>query len=376
MTNFKEYQVNFKKNIKMIVTIAILLMLTGGGYLFLEQKQFGALPSGERLARIQHSPNYKDGQFQNLSPTPDLAPDVSYWYILKQYMSKPDGTEPSQTIPSVKIDLKSIQTDKPVVVWFGHSSYFIKIKGKNILVDPVFSGQASPVSFFGKNYKGSNVYNVADFPELDLVLITHDHYDHLDYKTIMQLKDKTKVFYTSLGVGAHLEYWGINANNIKEFDWWQSENLSDSIRITATPARHFSGRKFKRNQSLWASYVLETSDYKLFLGGDSGYDTHFKTIGQRFGSFDLVLLECGQYNTSWPYIHMMPEEVAQAANDLNAKVLMPVHWAKFTLALHPWNEPVKRLLKKTISMNIKTITPQIGEKVILNEVYPDKIWWE
>lgn len=360
----------------MIIFIIIMLTLGGGSYIFLEQKQFGKLPTGARLERIKNSPNYRDGQFQNLSPTADLAPDVSYWYILKQYMNKPADAEPSKEIPSIKTDLKSIKSDKPVVVWFGHSSYFIHINGKNILVDPVFSGQASPVGMFAKNYKGSNVYAVEDFPDLDLVIITHDHYDHLDYKTILKLKDKTKQFYTSLGVGEHLEFWGIDAKNIKEFDWWESAAFDDSIKITATPARHFSGRKFKRNQSLWASYVLETPEYKIFIGGDSGYDTHFKTIGEKMGPFDLALLECGQYNTSWPFIHMMPEEVAQASIDLKTKVLMPVHWSKFTLALHPWNEPIKRLLTKTKELNIQTTTPLIGEPLIVNEKYPSSVWWE
>jgi L-ascorbate metabolism protein UlaG (beta-lactamase superfamily) len=244
------------------------------------------------------------------------------------------------------------------------------------LVDPVFSGNASPVSFFGKNFKGSNEYKISDFPAIDMVIITHDHYDHMDYKTILELKNKTKHFYTSLGVGAHLNLWGIDNSAITEFDWWDSIQVTDKIFLTAAPGRHFSGRKFKRNQSLWASYILQTPTEKIFLGGDSGFDTHFKEIGQKYGPFDLALLECGQYNKMWGYIHMMPDEVVQAAIDLKTKVLMPVHWSKFTLALHPWNEPIKKVSIKAKEMKMPITTPLIGEVVTVNQHYPDSIWWE
>ncbi|MES2654373.1 MAG: MBL fold metallo-hydrolase [Bacteroidota bacterium] len=361
---------------KMIILIAILLSLSTGGYLFLEQKQFGQLPTGARLERIKKSPNYKDGSFKNLSITPDLAPDASYWKIMKMYFNKPKNTEPPHSLPFIKTDLKNLDTSQTQIIWFGHSSYFIKTKGLNILVDPVFSGNASPVSFFGKNYAGSNEYKISDFPAIDIVLITHDHYDHLDYKTILELKNKAKMFYTSLGVGEHLNLWGIGNERIVEFDWWEEINFNNDIKFIATPARHFSGRKFKRNQSLWASYILQTPSEKIFLGGDSGFDTHFKQIGEKYGPFDLVLLECGQYNKMWPYIHMQPEEVIQAAQDLKAKVLMPVHWSKFTLALHPWNESIKRVTTKAKEMHVKTTTPLIGQLIKLNENLPDSIWWE
>ena len=191
-------------------------------------------------------------------------------------------------------------------------------------------------------------------------------------KTILQLKSKTKLFCASLGVGAHLEHWGIPAEKIVEFDWWESKQIFEEMKLTATPARHFSGRSFNRGKSLWSSYVLQTRNHKFFLGGDSGYDTHFKTIGDKFGPFDLALLECGQYNEDWPYIHMMPEQVVDASKDLQAKVLMPVHWAKFKLSLHAWKEPIERVIKSAKEKNVKTTTPLIGQPVVIDSNYPQE----
>lgn len=358
-----------------MIFLLVIGVLALGVYFFMQTEVFGAQPTAARLARIEKSPNYKNGSFQNLSVTPIQSEKFSFWRLLLKYFNAPKTSEPSQPLPSIKTDIKMLSGDQLTLVWFGHSSYFLKVDGKNILVDPVFSGNASPVSFFTSNFPGSNVYGVNDFPELDMVLITHDHYDHLDYKTILQLKSKTKLFCTSLGVGAHLERWGVPAEKIVEFDWWEGKQIFDGMELTATPARHFSGRSFTRGKSLWSSFVLKTQNNKLFLGGDSGYDTHFKTIGDKFGAFDLALLECGQYNEDWPYIHMMPEQVVDAAKDLQAKVLMPVHWAKFKLSLHTWKEPIERVIKSAQEKNVKTTTPMIGQPVVIDSNYPQAEWW-
>lgn len=336
---------------------------------------YGKKPSEKRLERIKQSPNYKNNVFQNLSHTVTLAEDSSFLKIAKQQFNKNKNAEPSKDIPFVKTDLRSISSTEPTIVWFGHSSYFIRINNKNILVDPVFSGNAAPVSFMVKAFKGSNEYSVNDFPEIDLLILTHDHYDHLDYKTIIALKPKIKNIYCALGVGSHLEYWGLDVNTLTEFDWWDTHTFENEIEITATPARHFTGRGIKRAKTLWCSYVLKTTSHTLFLGGDSGYDHHFKTIGEKFGPFDMAILECGQYNTAWPQIHMMPEQTVQASVDLKAKVLFPVHWGKFTLAMHAWDEPITRLTKKAQELNVKVTTPLIGEPIVLNTNYPGKMWW-
>jgi L-ascorbate metabolism protein UlaG (beta-lactamase superfamily) len=338
-------------------------------------KIFGKLPSGKRLQRIKLSPNYKEGVFQNLSPTPVMAEDASFRKILKDYYNKPKTTEPPAPLPSVKTNLKTFGGAVPTLIWFGHSSYLLHVNGKNILVDPVFSNSASPFSFMVKGYKGTNVFSENDFPELDLIILTHDHYDHLDYKSIHKLKSKTKKFCVSMGVASHLEYWGIDKNIITEFDWWESAEIFPGISLTAAPARHFSGRGIRRGKTLWSSFILKTTDHNLYLGGDSGYDSHFKMIGQQFGPFDIAILECGQYNPSWKNIHMMPEETVQAAIDLSAKVLLPVHWGKFTLSLHPWDEPIRRVTKKAAEMNLKITTPQIGEPVLISSNYPSNDWW-
>jgi L-ascorbate metabolism protein UlaG (beta-lactamase superfamily) len=356
--------------------LLLILVLALSIYLFTKTAIFGADPSGKRLARIEESPNYKNGAFQNLSETPVQSKDFSIIKTAWKYFNQEKSSEPSVPLPSVKTDLKNLTGDQPVLVWFGHSSYFIKINGKNILVDPVFSGNAAPVTFMTKNFAGSNVYSVNDFPDLDIVLLTHDHYDHLDYKTILELKSKTKLFCTSLGVGAHLERWGIAPENIAEFDWWESTQVFNDMELVAAPARHFSGRGFGRYKSLWSSFILKTNNHTLYLGGDSGYDAHFKTIGEKYGPFDLALLECGQYNEDWPLIHMMPEQTVQAAIDLKAKVLMPVHWGKFKLSLHTWTEPIERVSVAAKEKQVTLTTPMIGESVKINSSHPNEKWWE
>ncbi|AFK05135.1 hypothetical protein Emtol_4010 [Emticicia oligotrophica DSM 17448] len=367
---------NFLK--KMITwIIGIVLVLGIGVWLFLKQAIFGANPTESRLERIEKSINYKDGSFQNLSYTSVMSESGSYWEMIKQNLNKPKDATPSKELPSVRTDLKKLEADLPTIVWFGHSSYLIKSKNTNILIDPVFSGSASPISAFVKAFKGADVYKVADIPEIDMLFLSHDHYDHLDYKTILEIAPKVKKFYVSLGVGAHLEHWGISSDKIVEFDWWENVVVSNEINITATPARHFSGRAFTRGKSLWSSFVLKIDGYKIFLGGDSGYDTHFKKIGEQFGPFDIALLENGQYNLLWHNIHTLPEETYLAAKDLKTKVLMPVHWAKFDLAIHSWNEPIKRLLAAAANDDsLKITTPMIGEPVVLDKNYPSSKWWE
>lgn len=336
----------------------------------------GKLPSGKQLEQLKQSPNYKNGAFQNLSPTPMKPEGVTYWKMMREFFKKHPGTAPVKKLPFVKTDLNKLDSSKPVIIWFGHSSYLLRIENKNFLVDPVFSGNAAPVSFMVKAFAGSNEYKAEDMPVIDYLILTHDHYDHLDFKTIRKLRNKADKIYCSLGISSHLKYWGVDENKITEMDWWQSEQLVNNMKLTAAPARHFSGRGLKRGQTLWSSFILKTTSYTIYLGGDSGYDSHFKEIGKKFGPFDIAILESGQYNTMWPLIHMMPEETVQAAVDLNAKTLLPVHWSKFRLGMHAWNEPAKRILEKAKELNMPALTPQIGEPVILDGLFISKNWWE
>lgn len=361
----------------MIITVLTLVLFVALIYGFMQQAQFGKRPSGERLELIKNSPNYKNNSFQNLSHTPDLTEGVSMFSFLKEFVfNKNEFKKPSQNIPTTKTDLLQLNPSENVVVWFGHSSYFIQVDGIKIVVDPVLSATASPLSFTTKAFEGTNIYTTDDFPEIDYLFISHDHWDHLDYKTILKLKPKIHKIITGLGTGEHFEHWGFDSNVIIEKDWNETITLEAGFEVNTVPARHFSGRSFKRNKALWLSFVLQTPSSKLFIGGDSGYDAHFAEIGKQFGPFDMVFLENGQYDKSWKYIHMMPNEVLQAAIDLKAKALFPVHSSKFTLANHNWNEPLSKISELAETSEIKLITPKIGEKTFLNTDKVFSKWWE
>lgn len=361
----------------MTALLIIVILIGVGTWMFLNSERFGKHPSGERKQLIEQSPNYENGSFKNLNHTPTLTKGVGFGKVLFDYFFLAKPKEPSRPLPSVKTDLKALNLDENVLIWMGHSTYFIQLDGKKMLVDPVLSGYASPVSFTTRAFKGSDIYSTDDIPEIDYLFLSHDHWDHMDYKTLKKLKPKIKKVITGLGNGAHLEHWGFNPEIITEGDWYQQFDFDPGFRVTITPARHFSGRGLKRNQTLWASFVLKTPSSSLFIGGDSGYDTHFKVIGDQYGPFDLAILENGQYNENWRYIHMLPGEQFKAANDLNAKTILPVHSGKFTLALHDWDEPFRKIHQLADKHNTRVIAPKIGEKVNLNDASQSfESWWE
>ncbi|MBI3235423.1 MAG: MBL fold metallo-hydrolase [Bacteroidetes bacterium] len=340
--------------------------------------RFGKRPQGERFERIKKSPNYKNGSFQNQSFTPDLTDGATYYSVGKEFLfGDKSKSKPKTKIPSQKTDLLKLHKNQDILVWFGHSSYFIQIDGKSILVDPVLSGYASPFSFTTNAFDGANIYTVDDLPEIDYLFISHDHYDHLDYNSIIKLKPKIRKIICGLGTGEHLEHWGYDPDIIFEKDWNEELILEDGFIVNTVPSRHFSGRGTKRNQALWLSFVLQTPSMKLFLGGDSGYDKHFAEIGTRHGPFDLVILENGQYNKSWKHIHLMPNEVLQAATELKAKRIFPVHSSKFALSTHPWDEPLNLITENNKLVNLNLITPMIGEQVNLKDSAQNFThWWK
>ncbi|MCC6288441.1 MAG: MBL fold metallo-hydrolase [Chitinophagaceae bacterium] len=356
----------------LIIAAAVVLII----YLFFQQTSFGELPSGKRLERIKKSPNYKNNRFQNLSETRTMKQGVSIPKITKEmFFTKHPNRSPNKALPFIKPSWFMQPEDTPEITWFGHSSYLLQVDGVNILVDPVFSERVSPVSYAGsKAFEGSNVFSVDDLPGIDIIVITHDHYDHLDYTIIKKLKNYVPLIITSLGVGAHLEYWGVPAKKIVELDWWESYTSKEGLEFIATPARHFSGRTFSRNKTLWSSFVLISKNNKIFIGGDSGYDTHFATIGEKYGPFDMAILENGQYNEMWPNIHMFPEETVQAAIDLKAKTLLPVHWAKFSLSTHTWHDPIDRIMKTANTAGVNIIHPVLGERIPINTTSTND-WW-
>lgn len=358
-------------------SLFLLAVLIGIAYLARTLRfEFGRKPSSTLLEARAHSGQLQSGVFQNEIDTPAQTGDFSYSKLIRELIyPSSKHRKPPAAIPNEKINLHALLQQAPSIVWFGHSSYLLTLNGFTILVDPVMSGHSAPLPFLVKSFAGTDIYSVDDLPPIDLLLITHDHYDHLDYETVKKLNPKVKQVIAPLGCGEHLRFWGYDANIVSELNWHESITIGEHT-ITATPARHFSGRAFERNTSLWASYVLKSTALNLYLGGDSGYGPHFKAIGDQYGPFDLALLESGQYNPAWAFIHMMPEETVQAAQDLNARVLMPVHWGKFVLSLHNWDEPIQRLTAAAQQKNQALFTPTLGKAMPLNGENLDNPWWE
>lgn len=347
-----------------ILIIVALLAVTG--IAFVNQPNFGRTPRGERLERIKQSPNYRNGQFQNQHETLMMTSDKGRFAGIWEFLfRKIDGLRPDQPVKVVQTDLHKLSPDEEVLVWFGHSSYLIQTGGKRFLVDPVFC-LASPVSFVNKPFPGTDVFKPEDMPDtIDYLVISHDHWDHLDYYTIKKLKDRIGKIICPLGVGEHFEYWGFNKNQIIELDWKENVNLESGFNVHCLPARHFSGRGLTANQSLWASFLLEAPSQKIFIGGDGGYDTHFAEIGERFSDIDLAILENGQYNEEWKLIHLMPQDMAQAAKDLKTRRLLTVHHSKYALAKHHWDEPLENAESMKNKDSLDVLMPVIGEVVRL-----------
>ncbi|MFN8259191.1 MAG: MBL fold metallo-hydrolase [Bacteroidales bacterium] len=336
--------------------------------------QFGAKTTGWRLDKIKKSNNFSKGRFVNLLPTPMAAENTKMWKNGIKFLKKGQNRTPSAEIETLKFDKQSFiqKTEGIRFAWFGHSSLILNINDIVILTDPVFSEKASPFSIMGvKRFDYSNQFAVEDLPAIDVILISHDHYDHLDYKTIRQVDHKVQKYIVPLGVAAHLMRWGVNEKKITELDWWETFTFENRISFISTPARHFSGRKFvDKDKTLWSSWSIFTNEKRIFYCGDSGYSPHFKEIGEKLGPFDLTFMECGQYNEGWPYIHMMPEQSVQAHIDLKGKIMMPIHWGKFNLSLHSWTEPVDRAIVSAKRHNVDLITPKPGEIINL-QVYSD-----
>ena len=352
-------------------------LLGGSLWLFLKQAKFGALPEGDHLDRIRRSPNFRDGAFQNVIPTPMMTGEHGSDAMRKFVLNSNKRTRPAGRIPSVKCDLRSIPADQNYMVWFGHSSYFIQVDGKRLLVDPVLSGRASPFSFTTKAFDGTDPYAASDIPDIDYLFISHDHWDHLDYDTLTRLRPRIRRVICGLGVGGHLERWGYAREAISEGDWGDTVDLGDGFIAYIRTARHFSGRNLHRNQTLWVSFAIRTSTgYKMLLGGDGGYGPHFKEIGQEFGGFDLALLEDGQYDEAWKFIHMMPGQTLRAADDLNATHFFPVHNSKFCISNHEWDAPLRTITSLAGTARPRILTPIIGQVVPLGEPeLKSTEWW-
>lgn len=366
----------------MVSCLALMLCFLIGGYVFMSQTKFGTLPEGTRLNMIVQSPHYGDGGFRNTEPLPPMKGNGGIVGALAKYIfSSTEGQRPSHPVPSAKTDLRTLDRNTDVVVWLGHSSYFIQLGGRRILIDPVFSPYASPIFFANRAFDGTNLYTAEEMPDIDYLLISHDHWDHLDYATVTALRPKVRKVVCPLGVGAHFEAWGYGKEMLYEGDWFSALEQDDGFSIHVLPARHFSGRSLTRNKTLWAGFALLTSERRIFFSGDSGYGKHFTEIGARFGGFDLAILDCGQYDDNWRYVHMMPEDTAQAAEDLHARALLPAHVGKFAIAYHTWDDPFKRITEASKGKPYRLLLPLMGEPIRMpmgpgGEQEAFFRWWE
>ncbi len=368
----------------MLLTIGILIGVLIMAYLAFVNfyPSFGGDVSKERQMQYAISSQFNDGKFKN---TKDVPKEFSFSETMsiarKFFFQKVENGRPIEEPPTNSIDSMTIAShvSGTRLMWFGHSAFLLQMEGKNILIDPMLGEVPAPHPLLGgKRFNKELPITIEKLPKIDAVLISHDHYDHLDYDSINKLKSKVDMFYTPLGVGVHLEAWGVEKERIVELDWWQEVNYK-GLLLACTPAQHFSGRKMDNGQStLWSSWVIKSEKENIFFSGDSGYSDHFKEIGEAYGPFDFAMLECGQYNKMWPDIHMFPEETAQAGLDVKAKVIMPIHWGGFKLALHSWTDPIERVIKKSKELKIAVVTPKIGEVFQPTESLQKKYgaWWK
>jgi len=364
----------------MIVFISVVILVLIIAVLFINlSPQFGANPSTEKVAIFQQRPYFQEGKFSNLIPTNMDMDFTKAIKMLPEFFKNDPSRRPDFELPQQQRDsLELVNKNHPSrLVWFGHSTFLLQMDGKNILIDPMFGEVPSPSPLLGKKrYNRELPIAVEKLPKIDMIIMSHDHYDHLDYESIQKLKDKTEAFYVPLGVGSHFESWGISSESIHELGWWDEINAG-GIQLAFTPSRHFSGRGLtNRFSTLWGSWVIQGKNDNIYFSGDSGYGPHFKEIGEKYGPFNFAMLECGQYNERWTDMHMVPEQTAQAAQDVGAKIFMPIHWAAFTLAMHSWTDPVERVLIKSKEISQPIYVPEIGEFIELDKkLVTQRKWW-
>lgn len=348
--------------------------------IFMGCSVIGKKPSGDHLKKISLSPNWdsKREKFinRNQKDYDQMIKDFDYWKMTKNQLFGGEVREPINPLPKVAPDLEKFLSLDFGYIWLGHSTILLRLQGKTILLDPIFTN-AGPVAFFGKRYAPPAI-SLRDLPPIDYIFISHDHYDHLDYETILHFKEKNETkFFTPLGVSSYLIGWGIDPKRVMEFDWWDEVDLGD-IKAVCTPSQHFSGRSgMQANHTLWSSWTLIGKDKRVFFSGDSGYDIHFKEIGSRFGPFDLIFMENGQYNEMWYMSHLRPEETIKAYLDMGrAGALQPIHWGMFNLAPHDWFEPIEKTYHAAKKNNLNLLAPIYGEIIDPSKKYELKRWWK
>jgi L-ascorbate metabolism protein UlaG (beta-lactamase superfamily) len=356
-----------------LVVLALCVLIATGC------EAFGARAKGARLARMSGSPEWHQGRFENPEPL-----DNHFWQSIVDARHSSPFSSPQGPLPVSLVDRQTFVAPPPSglrVTWFGHSSVLLEIEGHRILTDPVWSERASPYSWIGPRRFAPPLIALQDLPQLDAVVISHDHYDHLDQRTIQALASAASaqtwktVFVVPLGVGAHLVKWGIPEGRIVELDWWQETSLA-GLRIVCTPARHASGRMVVDGDAkLWAGYAFIGSGHRVYYSGDTGLFPAMRDIGSRLGPFDLTMIEAGQYGRGWPDWHLGPEQAVRAHQWVRGKAMLPVHWAMFQLAYHGWTEPIERVLAAAKSLGVTVLSPRVGQSIEPSEAFVFEHWW-
>jgi L-ascorbate metabolism protein UlaG (beta-lactamase superfamily) len=346
-----------------------------GSLFFLQCTAPGTKPEGERLERIKASAQYRDGKFRNVIERPLTR--GSTLGMVRELLFGDQVRVPRHPLPQ-EIPGPGSFPEPPhalQVVWLGHSTLLLEVDGRRFLIDPVFGSHASPVSVYAKRFQPAPLTR-EQLPRIDAIVISHDHYDHLEMETMRHFAAQGVPFLVPLGVGSHLEGWGVDKGSIVELDWWQVHDLG-GVRLVCTPAQHFSGRSLTDSkQTLWAGWSVLGPVHRVHYSGDGGYADHFRAIGARLGPFDLTLLENGAYDTRWPHVHMFPEEVVQAHLDLRGAALMPVHWGMFNLANHDWYDPIRRVSAAARAQGVRLLTPKLGQVARPGETLASEPWWE
>ncbi|MEU5911925.1 MBL fold metallo-hydrolase [Micromonospora sp. NPDC047527] len=335
----------------------------------------GGRLTGARAERAARSPQFRDGTFHNQAgSTPMMAADPGR-NLLRELIFGKQKRRPTAPVPLLRPAAPQA-ADELTIVWYGHASALIEIEGRRVLLDPIWSDRCSPSGLVGPRRLHEPPVRLDELPPLDAILISHDHYDHLDMATVQALTaGQSAPFLVPLGVGAHLDRWGVPAERIIELDWTESHRVA-GLEITATAAQHFSGRGLRRDGTLWSSWVIAGERRKVFYTGDSGYFDGYAAIGAEHGPFDVTLMQIGAYDRAWPSIHMFPEEAVDAHQDLRGGLLIPVHWATFNLALHDWSEPVNRLWAEAKARDVRLAVPRPGERVVVDEPPAVDGWWQ
>lgn len=365
------------KWIKRSALVLLVLVVTGfvAAQFVYRLPQFGGEIRGERLARVKKSPEFSGTRFEN---NPPQSKNQELLKTIRYYMQG-QVREPGFEVPVLPVtsgDLAKPPDSGLSAIWMGHSSVLVEISGVRIFTDPMLSDRASPLPVGPKRLHPAPIH-MQDLCCVDAVLISHDHYDHLDMNTIQTLSQKGSQFFIPLGVGAHLERWGVRAEQIHEMDWWDSVDFK-GVTIHCTPARHYSGRKRMDNSTLWSSWYVKSKDHSFYFSGDTGYASHFREIRNRLGAVQLTLMKIGAYGEpeAWNDIHMNPESSVKAHMELGAEILLPVHWATFNLAYHAWNEPILRTLTAAAGQPLTVITPRPGEKFTYGIPFTNVEWYK